>query len=287
VTARRLAFIAGSGMDSLARAMAVQREVRFDDIEGVGACGVEGHSGRVLEGTVEGRSCTLVVGRRHVYEGDPGAVARLIEWLAESGVTDLVMASAAGALHRGLVPGDLVVARDVIDVQNRERISRRTRVEASVPRRDFRSAIPDVSREDQERRGTLASTFAPHQERRGTLASTFAPHIDPGLSAAIERAATAARVSWQRGTMVCGVGPAYETESEVRALQRWGDVATMSAAPELAAAGRLGVRAAAVALVTNPCTGVAAARPNHSEVLAAGARAAGGLGAVIAQLVVE
>jgi purine-nucleoside phosphorylase len=166
-----------------------------------------------------------------------------------------------------------VVARDVIDVQNRERISRRTRVEASVPRRDFRSAIPDVSREDQERRGTLASTRA--------------PHIDRSLSAAIERAATAARVSWQRGTMVCGVGPAYETESEVRALQRWGDVATMSAAPELAAAGRLGVRAAAVALVTNPCTGVAAARPNHSEVLAAGARAAGGLGAVIAQLVVE
>jgi hypothetical protein len=151
VTARRFAFIAGSGMDSLARAMSVQREVRFDDID-VGACGVEGHSGRILEGAIEGRPCTLVMGRRHVYEGDPGAVARLIEWLAESGVTDLVMASAVGALHRRLGPGDWVVVRDVIDVQNRERIARG--VDAIVPRRDFRSAIPDVSREDQERRGS-------------------------------------------------------------------------------------------------------------------------------------
>jgi purine-nucleoside phosphorylase len=248
VTARRFAFIAGSGMDSLARAIAVRREVRFDAIAGVGACGVEGHAGRVLEGTVDGSPCTLVMGRRHVYEGDPGAVARLIEWLSESGVTDLVMASAAGALHRRLGSGDLVVARDVIDLQNRDRLARR------------KPGAPV----------TVGERLS----------------IDRGLSAAIERAATAARVPWQRGTVVCGVGPAYETESEVRVFQQWGDVATMSAAPELAAASRLGVRAAAVALVTNPCTGIAASRPNHHEVLEAGARAAAGLVAVVKQLIV-
>ena len=248
MTARRFAFIAGSGMDSLARAMSVEREVRFDDIQGVGACGVEGHSGRILEGAIEGRPCTLVMGRRHVYEGDPGAVARLIEWLAKNGVTELVMASAAGALHRRLGTGDLVVARDIIDLQNRDHLAR------------LRAGRP-----------------APNERLR----------IDRGLSVALERAATAARVPWQRGTMVCGVGPAYETESEVRVLQRWGDVATMSSAPELAAASRLGVRAAAVAVVTNPCTGVEATRPNHREVLEAGARAAAGLAAVVTQLVVE
>lgn len=236
-------------MDSLAQAMSIAREVRFDDIEGVGACGVEGHAGRVLEGTVEGRPCTLVMGRRHVYEGDPSAVVRLIEWLSESGVTDLVMASAVGALHRQLGPGDLVVVRDVIDMQNRDRLARW------------------------------------HPGAPVTVGERLS--IDRGLRAAIERAATAARVPWQRGTMVCGVGPAYETESEVGVFQRWGgDVATMSSAPELAAAGRLGIRAAAVALVTNPCTGVAAARPHHDEVLRAGARAAPGLVAVIRQLIV-
>jgi inosine/guanosine/xanthosine phosphorylase family protein len=252
MNAQRFAFIAGSGMDPVAHAMTIGREIRFDDIAGVGACGVEGHTGRVLEGSIAGCLCTLVMGRRHVYEGDPSAVAHLVEWLAASGVTDLVMASAAGALHRRLDAGDLVVARDVIDLQNRDLLARR------------------------DEPSTGASTI--HAERL---------RIDRGLSAAIERAATAARVSWQRGTIVCGVGPAYETKAEVRMLQDWGDVATMSSAPELAAASRLGIRAAAIALVTNPCTGVASSRPNHQEVLEVGRTMAGGLAAVLEQLITE
>ncbi len=246
---KRFAFIAGSGMDPVARAMSVARETRFDEIAGVGACGVEGHTGRVLEGTVGGRACVLVMGRRHVYEGDPGAVAHLVEFLAAGGVTDLVMASAAGALHRRLGAGDLVIARDIIDFQNRELLARRGSARSATP--------PGVLR------------------------------IDRALAAALERAATAARVMWQRGTIVCGVGPAYETSAEVRAFQEWGDVATMSSAPELVAADRLGLRAAALALVTNPCTGVASSRPNHGEVLEAGRRAAGSIASVIAQMVGE
>lgn len=251
MSTRRFAFIAGSGMDPVARALTTQREIRFDAIPGVGACGVEGHTGRVLEGTLAGRACTLMMGRRHVYEGDPAAVAHLVEWLAASGVTDLVMASAAGALHRRLDAGDLVVARDVVDFQNREHL---VRVAGS------------------------ASAGNVNAERL---------RIHRGLAGEIERAATAARLPWQRGTIVCGVGPAYETSAEVRALQDWGDVATMSSAPELAAASRLGMRAAAIALVTNPCTGIASARPNHHEVLEVGRQVAGGLAALLEQLVSE
>lgn len=253
MTARRFAFIAGSGMDPLARVMTARREVRFDDIAGVGACGVEGHVGRVLEGTVGGRECTLVVGRRHVYEGDPAAVAHLVAWLADSGITDLVMASAAGGLHRGAEPGDLVIARDIIDIQNREYLARR-----------------------------VGGRQEPAQ---GATTHPTGLRIDRALAAEIERAATAARVRWQRGTIVCGVGPAYETPAEVRVFQDWGDTATMSAAPELVAASWLGLRAAAIALVTNPCTGVASSRPNHTEVLEAGRRMVGGLGDVIQQLI--
>jgi purine-nucleoside phosphorylase len=249
MSTRRFAFIAGSGMDPVARAMTVGREVRFDDIPGVGACGVEGHVGRVLEGTMGGRAVTLVVGRRHVYEGDPAAVASLVEYLARSGVTDLVMASAAGALHRRLDAGDIVVARDIVDIQNREYLARRGNTGGATVGESLR--------------------------------------IDPELAAAVERAATAARVSWQRGTIVCGVGPAYETPAEVRVFQDWGDAATMSSAPELAAASRLGVRAAAVALITNRCTGIASSRPNHHEVLEVGRKAAAGLAALLEQLVAE
>jgi purine-nucleoside phosphorylase len=246
--AKHIAFIAGSGMDTVARVLAARRTVRFDEIEGVGACGVVGHSGRVLIGTVEGagdgRECTLVMGRRHAYEGDASAPARLVEWLAQTGVTDLVIASAAGALNRRLEPGDVVIARDVIDIQNR----------------------------------------GAHENHARSRACSERLRIHRGLAEAVERAATQAGVAWQRGTILCGIGPAYETSAEVLAFQGWGgDVATMSGAPELAAASRLAIRAAAIALVTNPCTGIAAAKPNHKEVLAAGERASGRLAAIIRQ----
>lgn len=236
MSARRFAFIAGSGMDPLSAAMTTRREVAFGDLPGVGACGVEGHTGRVLEGTVDGHECTLVMGRRHVYEGEATAVEHLMAWLAGRGVTDLVMTSAAGGLHARLHTGDFVIAHDVIDFQNRR------------PTRHH-------------------------------------PRIDPQLTADVERAATAARVSWQRGVIVCGTGPAYETPAEVRALQDWGDAATMSAVPELVAARRLGLRAAAIAMITNPCTGVAASRPNHHEVLETGRNLTGGLVDIVRQLV--
>ncbi len=236
VAARKIAFIAGSGMDAVRAAMTVYHEFPFGSIEGVGEGAIEGHAGCVIEGTIGARECTLVMGRRHVYEGEAAAVDALVAWLARRGVTDLVAASAAGALHRGLDAGDVMVAQDIIDFQNRD-------------------------------------------PRGGRL------RLDRRLTAEVERAATRAGVLWQRGTILCGSGPAYETPAEVRALQDYGDAATMSGVPELAAATRQGLRMAAIALITNPCTGVSGSRPNHLEVLEAGRRAAAGLGAIIGQLV--
>jgi purine nucleoside phosphorylase len=62
-------------------------------------------------------------------------------------------------------------------------------------------------------------------------------------------------------------------------------VATMSGAPEVTRANEIGLPAVAVAVVTNPCTGIDASIPAHTEVLAASGRAAGGLGRVISQFI--
>ena len=216
----------------------VREETPFDAIDGVGACAIQGHSGCVIEGTVGAHDCTLVMGRRHVYENEAVAVDALIAWLAGRGVTDLVTTSAAGALHSRLHAGDVVIARDVIDFQNRK----------------------------------------PERRRIG---------LDRTLTDEVEFAATRAGVLWLRGTILCGTGPAYETPAEVRALQDYGDAATMSGVPELAAATRHGVRMAAIALITNPCTGVSNSRPNHLEVLEAGRKAAVGVAGIVAQLVAK
>ena len=242
----KLAVIAGSGMGALADEVAVDRRVSFADIDGVGACTVAGHAGEVREGTLDGRPCVWVLGRRHGYERQSAAMLKLVDWLASRGVTHLLVTSAAGALRPSLSPGEIMVARDVIDRQNHRWN------DAPQGRPDTRLAL------------------------------------DPGLVAALERAATRAGVGWHRGTLACGSGPAYETAAEVRYLQESaGDVATMSAAPEVIAANRIGLPVAVAALVTNPGTGIAPSVLSHAEVLDVGRRSAGQVGAVIRQLLAE
>lgn len=241
MSGRLLSVIAGSGMGPLAAMIETSRLTPFSAIDGVGACCVDGHAGEVREGTVAGRPCILVLGRRHGYEGAFAAIPRLVAWLAGRGTTDLLVTSAAGALRTTLMPGDLMVFHDLLDRQNRR-------------------AAPGARR----------------------------PGLDRGLTAAVERAARAAGVALHRGTGVSGIGPAYETVAEVGSLQvAAGDVATMSGAPEIAAAGALGLRCAAVALVTNPCTGIASAAPSHAEVLRVGRETSAGLAGLIRQLVME
>lgn len=233
-----VAVIAGSGLGDLASLVRAQRVTPFSALDGVGACTVNGHAGEIRDGSIAGRRVLLVLGRRHLYEGDPASVDRLIDGLAGMGATSLLLTSAAGALRRWLEPGELVVVRDVVDLQNRARLAR-------------------------------SGTGPP-------------PRLDPVLTLRLERAAVAAGVAWQRGTLACGSGPAYETVAEVSALQIAGaDVAAMSAAPELSRAGRIGLPAAAVAVVTNPCTGLGDTAPSHREVLAVGRRAVRSLGDLV------
>jgi purine-nucleoside phosphorylase len=236
-----LAIVAGSGLAALADILQVQETIPFEKIPGVGAATVDGHAGKVLRGTINGRACQLLVGRRHFYEGEPGAVELLIDFVHAAGATSLLVTSAAGGLRRELCAGELVVIHDFIDLQNRR--AGRTRA-----------------------------------ARRIT--------IDPVLTQAFEHAATAACLPWHRGLSACTSGPLYETLADVELQQFMGaHVATMSGAPEVTRANEIGLPAVAVAVVTNPCTGIEGSIPDHLQVLAASAEAARGLQRVISQFI--
>ena len=71
----------------------------------------------------------------------------------------------------------------------------------------------------------------------------------------------------QRGTYIYLKGPNYESKAEIRAFRTLGaDVVGMSTAPELSEASRLGIRTAAISLVTNMAAGVLPKKLDHSEV---------------------
>jgi purine-nucleoside phosphorylase len=244
-----LAIVAGSGLSGLASILQVHETIPFEKIPGVGSATVTGHAGQLLRGTVDGCACQLMLGRRHFYEGEHRAIARLIDFVAEAGATSLLVTSAAGGLRRDLCAGDLVVIHDFVDLQNR----------------------------DSRARGN---------EYRAHPATARGIRIDAVLTRAFEHAATAACVPWQRGISSCTSGPTYESPMDVEFLQYTGAmVATMSGAPEVTHANRIGLPAAAVAVVTNPCTGIDSSVPDHETVLAASAGATMGLARVLRQFI--
>ena len=254
----KLALITGSGMAGVHRSLDSIERRSFVDIDGMTPCDVEGHLGDVWTcgAGSDGDSAFLVFGRRHFYEGAHQEMGALIRWLAEKGVTDLVAFSAAGSLHRSLPTGELVVADAIVDLQNR------------VP-------APAGAR-------ASAAAGTAHRWRGATHRDLY---VDRDLSRWVERTAIAAGLACRRGTVACNSGPGYETAAEVGFLQGIGvDVATMSLAPEVEIANRLGLRVAVVGTITNPATGVGRARPRHEDVLHAAQRLSGPLSRVVGAL---
>ena len=242
-------LVLGSGLGNLAKKIEDQRFVPYADIPGFAVPTIPGHLGRLISGTLEGRQVLALAGRFHCYEGYSAAQSAFpVRVLHALGATTLFLSNAAGGIRRSFKPGDLMIIRDHVNLTWRN---------------------------------PLIGPVVAGDERFPDMSDPW----DPDLRKLLAECAKAIGVPVTEGVYFGLSGPSYETPAEVRALQDYGDAATMSGVPELAAATRHGVRMAAIALITNPCTGVLNSRPNHLEVLESGQRAAAGLGAIVGQLI--
>lgn len=103
---------------------------------------------------------------------------------------------------------------------------------------------------------------------------SFTPTYDPDL---MELAMQAARLAGGQGTSgvyVGMTGPNYETRAEYRWLRQVGDLVGMSTIPEAIAARQLGMRVAALSVVSNECRPDALEPTDGAHVVAAVSRAA-------------
>ena len=74
-------------------------------------------------------------------------------------------------------------------------------------------------------------------------------------------------IETQMGTYLFVKGPNYESKAEIKAFRKLGgDAVGMSTAPELIEAAKLGVKTAAVSLITNAAAGVTGEKLDHGEV---------------------
>lgn len=239
----RIGLVLGSGLGPLADAVEGVA-IDYADLPGFPPAGVSGHRGQLIVGTLEGVRVAVLSGRSHHYEsGRPDAMRRPLEVLAGLGAGAVILTNAAGSLHMDCPPGSVMMIADHI------------------------------------------ALFGPNPLIGEPSEARFVPMTDahdPGLRAALQRAARAEGVALPEGVYAWVTGPSFETPAEIRALRALGaDAVGMSTVPEVILARFLGLRVAALSVITNMAAGMSDEAISHDHTRAMAPVGAAVLGRVL------
>lgn len=233
------ALILGTGLGSLADALASPKAIAYEDIPHFPTSTVASHAGRLLTGTLGETPIVAMQGRFHLYEGySAHAVTFPIRVLATLGVDTLIISNAAGGMNPHHRRGDLMLITDHIN---------------------FQGANPLVG---------------PNVDAWGPRFPDMSEPYDPGLRALAEEKALDLGIKLHQGVYLAVVGPNLETRAEYRFLRNIGaDAVGMSTVPEVIVARHMGLRVMAISVITDECFPDALHPIDIEDVLAAAAEA--------------
>ena len=244
-----IAIILGSGWKEGAVALGTaSSEVSTSDLPGFVAPTVAGPSGQILSLKVNGQNVALVSGRVHLYEGNPvDVVVHPVRTMVAAGASRIVLTNACGGIDPDVPSGSVVVIRDHIN------LTATSPMEGAAPPDGYGSRFVDLT--------DLYSA------RLRAIVHEAAPELTEGVYAGFR-------------------GPHYETPAEIVMARTMGaSLVGMSTVLEAIAARHLGAEVLGLGLVSNHAAGVAKEHLNHLDVLEAGQKASGSLGALLARLV--
>lgn len=247
-----VAVVLGSGLGGVADRLTQSRRVPYASLPGFPETTVAGHPGRLVAGTLSGRTVVLLCGRVHGYEGYPASeVGFGVRVVAALGVRTLIVTNAAGGVDPAMEPGEIVAISDHINLT-----------------------------------GTSPLT-GPNDERLGPRFVDMTDAYDSRLRALAVSAAPATLGRPLREAIYAGMaGPAYETPAEVRLLRTLGaGLVGMSTVHEVITARHAGLSVLGLSLVANPAAGVSPGPLRHEDVTRAATAGADALGRMVAAVV--
>ena len=240
-TLPEIAIVLGSGLGDFANSLGGATTMPYAELPHWPASRVIGHSGKLVVGTVRGRTIAALAGRSHMYEGhDAGRVAFPVRALGLLGVKTLILTNAAGGVNTGFAQGALMVIDDHINLMGHN---------------------PLVGEND---------------ERFGPRFPDMTEIYSSRLRGIADRAGEAIHLSLPHGTYVALLGPSYETPAEIRYLRTIGaDAVGMSTVPEAIVARHMQMEVLGISCITNMAAGVLPRPLDHGEVMATAARVRG------------
>ena len=214
-----IGIILGTGLGNLVNKVDVEISLDYKDIPHFPVSTVETHSGKLLYGTLGGKKVVVMNGRFHFYEGySLQQVTFPVRVMKLLGVETLLVSNAAGAINLDMPKASLMIIDDHINM---------------IP------GNPLVGKNLDELGPRFPDMSCPY---------------DPGLVKQMLQIAKQNQIDISTGVYVAWIGPSLETRAEYRFIKSMGaDAVGMSTVPEVIVANHMGMKVAAVSVITDHC----------------------------------
>lgn len=213
------AIILGTGLGELAAQIDVDVTIDYADLPGFPLSTVESHAGRLLCGTLGGRTVVAMQGRFHRYEGySLHEVTFPVRVLRALGAETLIVSNACGGMHPLWERGDLMLIADHINMLGDNPL------------------------------------IGPNDPSLGPRFPDMSVAYDAPLRQLARQVAAEQGLILREGIYIAVVGPNLETRAEYRMLRALGaDVVGMSTVPEVIVARHGGMRVLGLSIITDMC----------------------------------
>ena len=220
-----VAIILGTGLGRLGAEIETEVAIEYADIPNFPLSTVESHAGRLLCGTLAGKTAIAMQGRFHRYEGySLQQVTFPVRVLRALGAETLVVSNACGGMNPLWKAGDLMLIADHINLLGDNPL------------------------------------VGPNDDRLGPRFPDMSDAYDARLRGIARAVALQRGIELREGVYVAVTGPNLETRAEYRFLRAMGaDVVGMSTVPEVIVAVHAGMRVLGLSIVTDMCL------PDHLE----------------------
>jgi purine-nucleoside phosphorylase len=219
VSKPEIGIVLGTGLGNMVNHIDIIASINYEDIPNFPVSTVESHKGKLIFGTLEGKKVLAMQGRFHHYEGYTFKELTLpIRVMKLLGVQFLLLSNACGSMNPNFKKASLMVINDHINLLPGNPLTGKNFDEMG-PR------FPDMSQ----------------------------PY-DKGINELFHRIAKEKKIQLNEGIYVAVAGPNLETRAEYRFLRLIGaDVVGMSTVPEVIVANQIGLKCAAISVITDEC----------------------------------
>lgn len=226
-------IVLGTGLNDLVNHIENKTVIPYGEIPHFPKGTVEFHKGQLVFGTIEGVPVVAMQGRFHFYEGfSMQQITFPVRVMKALGIETLLLSNAAGGMNPAFKKGDLVIVEDHLNLLPDNPLR-------GIPN-EFGNKFVDMSQPY-------------HAGLQDLLATAFA----------------AQSMTLKKGVYVAVMGPNLETRAEYRWLRSTGaDMVGMSTVPEVIVAGQLGIRCAAISVITDECDPENLKAVNIEEIIA-------------------